>query len=290
MESMTGYGRGAAEGPNLRVSVEIRGVNQKGLDLHFRLPAPLLRHDLACREKIRQRIARGRADLSATLEYTGQTAVEFRVAEGVASAAGRICAALESQGVLARGLTLSDLLNLPDAVTVCLAEEAEGEAFQLLCQGLDTALDAFCETRRAEGARLKGQFVQGASALKAQIEQMRPLLAGEVTTLRDKLRQRIADLAVGMDPSRLEQEVALLAQKGDITEEVQRLVSHLEAFDYLLASESGDLGKRLDHLLQEIQREISTLLAKSSSLELTRCGMAMRLTAEQLREQSQNVA
>lgn len=287
---MTGYGRGCAQGTNLRLSVEIRGVNQKGLDLHFRLPAPLVRHDLACRERIRQRIARGRVDLSAALEYTGPTAVEFRVAEGVASAAGRICASLESQGVLARGLTLSDLLALPDAVSVRLAEGAEEEAQELLFQAVDSALDAFCATRRAEGGRMKGQFSQGVTTLRGLLDEIRPLLAGEVSALREKLRARMAELTVGLDPNRLEQETALLAQKGDVTEEVQRLASHLQAFEGLLEGECNDLGKRVDHLLQEIQREISTLLAKSGSLELTRAGMAMRLLAEQLREQTQNVA
>lgn len=290
MESMTGFGRCSAEGPSLRVTAEVRGVNQKGLDVHLRIPAPLLRYDLLCREKVRERVARGRVEVFASLEFLGPAAVEFRVARGVAAAAGETAAALRGEGLLDRGLTMSDLLALPDAVSVKLAAASEGEAAELLTRALGGALDGFCATRAAEGARLRGQFDGGIATLREALERARPLLEPQVEGARERLRQRLAQLGVQADPGRLEQEVALAAQKSDVAEEVRRLEAHLEAMGELVASGSGDLGRRLDHLLQEVQREISTLLAKSGSLELTREGMTMRLTAEQLREQAQNVA
>lgn len=290
MESMTGFGRGIAEGASLRVTAEVRGVNQKGLDVHLRLPAPLLRHDMLCREKVRERVARGRVEVTVSLEFLGPAAVEFRVARGVAAAAGETAAALRAEGLLDRGLTMSDLLALPDAVAVRLAATAEGEAAQVLARALGQALDLFCATRAAEGQRLRSQFEEGVQTLRDTLDRVRPLLDPQIETARERLRQRLAQLGVQADPGRLEQEVALAAQKSDVAEEFKRLESHMVAMAELVNSSAGDLGRRLDHLLQEVQREISTLLAKSGTLELTREGMTMRLTAEQLREQAQNVA
>lgn len=290
MESMTGFGRGTAERGALRATVEVRGVNQKGLDLHLRLPAPLLRYELLCRDRIRERVARGRVDVSATLEFLGPQAVDVAVARGVAAAAGRSAEELRREGLLERGLTFTDLMALPDAVSVRLAPGAEEEAKTLLGEALAAALEGFCGTRRAEGARLLAQFRAVAGEMGQELGRIRPLQTAQLTGARDRLVQRLAQLKADAEPGRLEQEVALAAQRSDVSEEVERLAAHLEALAGLLGEEGGDLGRRLDHLLQEMQREISTLLAKSALLDLTRSGMALRLAAEQLREQAQNVA
>lgn len=287
---MTGFGRGSAERGTLRVAVEIRGVNQKGLDLHLRLPAPFLRHEMACRERVRERVARGRVDVSVALDLLGPSAVQFSVAEGVAKAAGQTAERLRTEGLLERGLTFSDLMNLPDAVSVRLAPEAEEEAKALLLEALAAALDGFCATRRAEGTRLLAQFDSVAASMREGLGLVRPLQTAQVEGARERLLQRLGQLQVETDPGRLEQEVALAAQRCDVSEEVERLEAHLVALAKLLREEGGDQGRRLDHLLQEMQREISTLLAKSASLDLTRAGMSLRLAAEQLREQAQNVA
>lgn len=287
---MTGFGRGSAERGTLRVAVEIRGVNQKGLDLHLRLPVPFLRHEMVCRERVREQVARGRVDVSVALDLLGPSAVEFSVARGVAQAAGRTAEALRTEGLLERGLTFSDLMALPDAVSVRLAPEAEDEAKSLLLEALALALEAFCATRGAEGARLLVQFQAVSAAMREELGRIRPLQRAQLLETRERLVQRLSQLQTETDPGRLEQEVALAAQRCDVSEEVERLEAHLGALAKLLGEEGGDQGRRLDHLLQEMQREISTLLAKSASLDLTRSGMALRLAAEQLREQAQNVA
>jgi len=290
VESMTGFGRAAAERGTLRVAVEIRGVNQKALDLHLRMPAPFLRHEMACREQVRGRVARGRVDVTVSLELLGPSAVEFSVARGVAAAAGRTAEELRKEGLLERGLTFSDLLTLPDAVTVRLAPSSEEEAKALLLEALAGALQGFCATRRSEGARLLVQFETVVAGMRDELVRVRGHQTSQLEGTRERLCQRLAQLRAEVEPGRLEQEVAMAAQRCDVSEEVERLDAHLAAMAKLLGEEGGDQGRRLDHLLQEMQREISTLLAKSASLELTRCGMALRLAAEQLREQTQNVA
>lgn len=290
MESMTGYGRAAVEREGLRISCELRGVNHKGLDIHLILPPVLLCHELACRRVIREKIARGHVDLRGNLEFLGEEAVEVRYAEGVAHALGRLASKLTEEGSLARGMTLGDLLGLPGAVQVGLNPALEESAGGLLLEALAQALNQLATTRAGEGERLLDQFQRGASVLGAHLERLAPLLPAQVEAARQKLALRIAQLAVSVDPGRLEQEVALAAERADVAEEFERLKSHQASLRELLAPQVSDRGKRLDHLLQEMQREISTLLAKASLMEITQTGLEMRLLVEQLREQAQNVA
>jgi uncharacterized protein (TIGR00255 family) len=290
MESMTGYGRAEIQAEGIRILVEIRGLNNKGLDIPLHLPSALLRHDLACREKVRACVSRGRVEVRVTLELVGEQAVRISYSSGAARALGRLASELQEAGTLARGMTLGDLLSLPDAVRVGLAEDVEARSGETLLQALTTALEAFRNTRRAEGARLEKQFRDGASALEGHAERAASLIDKQVEAIRQRLGQKIQHLGVTMDPARLEQEVVVAAEKADVAEEVVRLQTHCKALSHLLLDDPGSQGKRLDHLLQEMQREVSTLLAKADLYELTQIGLEMRLLVEQLREQAQNVA
>ena len=290
MESMTGYGRASAERGGLRIGMEIRGVNHKGLDVHLMLPPALMCHELACRRIVRERVSRGHMDVRVSLEFMGEEAVEVRYSEGVARALGHLSKRLTDEGALSMGMTLGDLLSLPGAVQVGLNPTLEDAAGVLLQEALDFALDGFLVTRHEEGRRLKDQFDRGEGCLAAFLERLDPLLPAQVEAARLKLAQRVAQVAVSVDPARLEQEVALAAERADVAEEFERLKSHRQALTVLLAEGVTDRGKRLDHLLQEMQREISTLLAKAGLMEITQIGLDMRLLVEQLREQAQNVA
>ncbi len=290
MESMTGYGRASAESGGLRIGTEIRGVNHKGLDVHLMLPPALMCHELACRRMARERVSRGHMDVRVSLEFMGEEAVEVRYSEGVARALGHLSKRLTDEGALSRGMTLGDLLSLPGAVQVGLNPTLEDAAGVLLQEALGLALDGFLMTRHEEGRRLKDQFDRGEGSLAAFLERLDPLLPAQVEAARLKLAQRVAQVAVSVDPARLEQEVALAAERADVAEEFERLKSHRQALTVLLAEGVTDRGKRLDHLLQEMQREISTLLAKACRMEITQIGLDMRLLVEQLREQAQNVA
>lgn len=287
---MTGYGRAWAEAEGIRIQVELRGVNHKGLDLHISLPSVLLCHELACRQALRDGIARGHVDLRATCEFVGEEAVEVRYSEGVAVALGKMAGRLAEVGVLARGMTLGDLLSLPGAVQVGLRPELEEKAGRLLGQALGQALEELVRTRRQEGARIKEQFQAAAAALEALVGDAAALQDRQLAEVREALAQRVRQMNVPVEAARLEQEAVLAAERSDVAEEVVRLRAHVAALRHLLDSGQREIGKRMDHLLQEFQREVSTLLAKSGLMELTQKGLEIRLIVEQLREQALNLA
>jgi uncharacterized protein (TIGR00255 family) len=166
----------------------------------------------------------------------------------------------------------------------------EEKSGSLLLKTLGAALDSLLQTRRVEGGRILGQFREAQSTLASQVGRLDDLRRLQIESSRENLMQRVRQLGVEVDAGRMEQEVALAAERSDVAEEVVRLQAHVAALAGMLDGTEGDLGKRLDHLLQEMQREISTLLAKSSLIELTRVGLESRLLVEQLREQVQNVA
>lgn len=290
MESMTGYGRAGVEEGSLRVLAEIRGVNNKGLDVHVYLPGSLLRHEMALRTLVRSTVARGRVEVRVSLEVLGEQAAEVHVSEGVARALGRLASKLHEEGILARGLTLGDLMSLPDAVQVRLDPAAEAQAERALLSAVETALREFRTARSGEGKRLEAQFRQGVQALASHTATAATLKDRQLDAARVRLSQKVQQMGVCIEPGRLEQEVALSAERADVEEELVRLDSHLQAFKSLLDESPADQGRRLNHLLQEMQRETSTLLAKAGLVELTQVGLQLRLLVEQLREQAQNVA
>lgn len=290
MESMTGYGKASEEAGGLRVTAEVRGVNHKGLDIHMRMPQSLWNREPACREAVRTRASRGRVDVGVTLDLLSEEAVEVRLSEGVLRSLGTITASLVAEKKLERGLTFSDVLAVPEALSIRLSEARQAEAEGCLERALAAALDAFSASRRGEGQRLKAQFEEGRASLENLLESAEARESDQGAEVRKRLESQLAELRAQLDPQRLEQEVLLLVQKADVREEVVRLRAHAKELGDILAKSGGGEGKRLDHLFQEMQREVSTLLAKSATLGLTRAGMEMRLLVEQLREQVQNVA
>jgi len=198
---------------------------------------------------------------------------------------------------IARGGCLRKILvivecheTVPDAVRVALSPRVEALAGEVLLGALSEALSRFRDTRRAEGERIEGQFRQALESLRALKTEADVGAVGQVASSAERLNLRIQQLGVQVDPVRMEQEVALLAQRADVQEELVRLDAHRQAMENLLEADGADLGRRLDHLLQEMQREVSTLLAKSDAYALTQTGLRMRLVVEQMREQAQNVA
>ncbi|MGC8764225.1 MAG: YicC/YloC family endoribonuclease [Acidobacteriota bacterium] len=287
---MTGFGRAEVEGEGLRLRVEVRGVNHKGLDVQVSLPASLLAHEPALRSAVKAKVHRGRVEVRVFLEALGEEAVEVRYSEAAARALAAFAQDLQRRGLLSRGMTLSDLLEVPDAVQIRLSPQAEAEAGRILLAALEAALEGFRQTRRAEGEHLSSQFHRALQSLADLRAEAAALAPGQAAQAAERLQQRIAALGASVEPGRLEQEVALIAQRADVTEELVRLEAHIQALGPLLSEEGREQGRRLDHLLQEMQREISTLLAKSDLLPLTQAGLQMRLVVEQMREQAQNVA
>jgi len=289
MLSMTGYGIGTTRVGPAAIVVEARALNHRFLEVRTRLPPPLADHAALVDDVARKLLVRGRVELTARLEgiVTGRVTLDReRAREAIA--------ALQQ---LRDELGLSELvpLSLLAAVPGLFVEEARDvrdmrDALQEAARG---ACDALVAMRRAEGAVLAHDLADRISHMRALGDRVRERADGMNDRLRDKLRARIAALltntGVTLDPGRLEQEVALAADRCDVSEELTRLESHCRQFEALVQAGDEPVGRRLEFLLQEMAREVNTLGAKVADLELTGCMLELKAELERLREQVQNV-
>jgi uncharacterized protein (TIGR00255 family) len=293
VRSMTGFGQAAAETERLRLVVELRGVNHRYADLRIRVPDALQAWEGDLRRRMAEVVRRGRVDLTVTVENAGgvDPAPMLNTALlGEALRAGRVLT--EDHGVPGT-LDVAALLALPGMFRIDAALATPGDAERAaLLDALDRALAAFDAERQREGAELRQDLLERAGIVGAQLAALGSRVEEVPNRLRDRLLERLRtlDSTIALDPARVAQEAAFLAERADVTEETVRLAGHVEALRSILG-EAGDepLGKRLDFLLQEIHRESNTVCAKAADLEVTRRALAIRIEVERMREQVQNV-
>ncbi|MGE0546884.1 MAG: YicC/YloC family endoribonuclease [Kofleriaceae bacterium] len=286
---MTGYGRGVATSDGQRVTVDIRSVNHRFLDLKLRgAPiAPVLEEAAATR--VRAAIERGSVTVSIHVASEAATG-GMRIDPAAAQRAYRALTELASQLTVA-GPTLEIVLAQPGVV---IADDHANESLPVVA-ALDTALAELERMRTNEGLALRGDLLarlDGLAALRTQIAELAATLPQQLTKrLHERVRKLLEpqELAA-IDPGRLAQEVALLADRSDITEELVRLASHLDQARALLAGTGkGSVGRRLDFLIQEIGRELNTIGSKSALTEITAAVVDAKAALEKVREQVQNV-
>ncbi len=292
LTSMTGFGSGLTQRGEVSVAVEIRTVNHRFLDVHLRLGREYSFLEGEIQQQIRAVITRGRVDISISIETSSPPEMLFNtdLAKGYAAAADKLRAELH----MGDNLDLRTLLALPGVVqnkdTVALAEGVESDLRQALQESLKSALGGAVQMRRQEGEALRSDMARHVTAISEKAAQARALVPATVREIQSRLQERLAQLLQpnALDPQRLAQEAAILADRADISEEFARLDSHIGQFAGLL--ESGEeVGKKMDFLLQEMQREVNTMLSKSGNLEITRLAIALKADIEKLREQVQNV-
>jgi uncharacterized protein (TIGR00255 family) len=287
--SMTGYGSGSAQKDDLIVTVEIRTVNHRFLDLHIRLSREYLFLEGEIQPLIRSALDRGRVDVSMTIQNTNSGAVQVNssLVKGYMEAAAK----LKQEFNLQDSLELKSILSLPgilqnrDTVT-----DSAGAISELVRESVKEAVDGVLQMRRKEGEALRADMMRNLASVEESVRQIGELSLNAAAEYMQKLQERLAQLLPqgGMDPQRLAQEAALLADKCDISEEVARLKSHIHQY-YALIDGKEKAGKKLDFLLQELQREANTILSKSGNLEVSRNAIAIKADIEKLREQVQNV-
>ena len=289
---MTGFGRGSAKGEDFNVSVEIKTVNNRYLDIHLRLSQELSPLEMTIRKQVSGRLSRGRVDLNVSFERTGTTTYEINRP----LIAGYIKALRELQNEfdLAGDVDLSTLTRLPGALSTA-RDGVDENTNAGIERAVSEALDDLEQMRENEGAALADEMRLRLSKIEAEVPLIESAAEGLVDAYRQRLQKRIAELVarggsqtVELDAGRLAQEVAYLADRSDISEELVRLRSHLEQFRATLDS-PGEIGKRLDFLLQELNREANTVLSKSSEVSIKDAGLAIKAEVEKLREQVQNV-
>ncbi len=288
IKSMTGFGQGSAQGDDFRVRVDIRSVNNRSIDVHTRLPQELASLEVSLKKQVQAVVRRGRVDVAVMVEQFKPAAFEINrpLVSGYLSALSELKREFQLEGEP----SLELIAKLPGALQ---ASQDSGALDEKLVAGLTAAvsqaLASLTEMRTVEGQEL-------AAELKSRldnIEQQMPTIENEAARLpavyRERLTKRLQEVVGGqVDEARLAQEAVMLADRSDISEEIARLKSHIGQLRDLLHS-TDETGKRLDFILQEMNREANTILSKSSDLAISDAAIIIKTEVEKLREQSQNV-
>ena len=296
--SMTGYAQARTEKNGYAVRVSVKSVNHRFLDLKLRLPDGFDLYELRLRQVLRDRIHRGHVEVHVGVDPA--TASPVQVNRELAHAYLRAAEEMHQHSAIASDIDVVSLLRLPGviaglSVAVPDAEDEQERLGAALDACLLEALVKLDEMRRAEGRHLIADLRARLAQIGEHAEQVRELAATLRPVFARRLEARLKELlgGVNLDPARLAQEAALLAERGDVSEELDRLRSHLLQFGKLLDG-AGEMGKKLDFLLQEMHREANTLLSKTPGVEseaLAITGLALEIKAEieKLREQVQNI-
>ncbi|HSS71913.1 MAG TPA: YicC/YloC family endoribonuclease [Casimicrobiaceae bacterium] len=284
--SMTGFAAVAAELPGCSLAVELRSVNHRYLDLQLRLPDELRGLEAAVRELLAAELKRGKVDCRISLNHALPGATTLAVnAERVAQLRDAT-AEVVRHAPNASPLSVAEILGWPGVLTEpSLAPEA------LAAQALALVRQALAElgaSRAREGAKLKAMLEERCSGIEAQLERVAPRVPAIHDAYVEKLGARLREAGLDPDAERLKQELALFATKVDVAEEVSRLTTHVAEVRRVLG-EGGSSGKRLDFLMQELNREANTLGSKSVDAELSHAALELKVLIEQMREQVQNV-
>jgi uncharacterized protein (TIGR00255 family) len=291
MRSMTGYGEATGENARHGISVSLKAVNHRFFDLQLRLGDEARESESALRDRLTRELSRGRIDVRVELRPRAERQAAVQVHMGVIRAAHTAVHELFDAGLVERGLSAGDLLRIPEAFRVELASEGwDADDHALLLALAERAIEQLVASRETEGASLASALEERMAALDQVVARLEALRATVRQDLSDALRRRLAELLEGqpIDEARLAQEAAVLVDRSDVSEELDRLRSHLEHFR-TVAREPGPAGKRLDFLTQEIFRELNTLGAKCRNAEMTRAVLDAKVLCEQVREQVQNV-
>lgn len=289
MRSMTGFGKGVAEKEERKITIEIKSVNHKQLDLSLKTPRLLVFCDEAIRTEIKKRITRGHVDVYCTYEDTRKDKNEISVNLDVAEQYFNAGKSLEKIGI-ANDLTASQILRMPDVIGVITNDDDENLIIELAKEATIQACENLIIMREKEGANMQKDLAMRLNNLElivAGIKERAPFVADSHAK---KLNQRITEVLDGIeiDQARLLNEVAFFVDKSNVDEELARLSSHIEHGKDLLKS-SGDVGKKLDFLVQEINREINTTGSKSNDLIMTEKVLLAKNELEKFREQVQNI-
>jgi uncharacterized protein (TIGR00255 family) len=291
MRSMTGYGESSGENARHAISVSLKAVNHRFLDLQLRLAEEARSSESALRERFGRELERGRVEVRVEVATLGERKVDVHVHMGVVQAAYAATHQLVEAGLVERGLAAGDLLRLPEAFRVEVAGEAwSADDQDLLLRVAGEALAQLVASREREGASLAAIFQERLQALEQVVQRLDALRGPARDEMVAAFHKRLNEMLEGkpVDEARVAQEAALLIDRGDVSEEIDRLRSHLDHFRSVAGGKEAS-GKRLDFLTQEIFRELNTLGSKCRNAGMTRGVLDAKVLCEQIREQVQNV-
>jgi uncharacterized protein (TIGR00255 family) len=281
---MTGYAAASAGSPRGTLSLELRSVNARFLDVQFRIADELRALEPALRELITARLVRGKVDCRLSFAEGGGTAaprLDREALERLKALADAVRKAVPD----AAPLRIADLLRWPGVIAEDADEDSLRSAAGELCR---RALDELVAARSREGAKLAAGIVERIRAMRGRVEQVIPLLPQAIAAYQEKIAERLREAIGSADDERIRAEIALFAAKVDVAEELDRLRTHLDEVERGLGA-GGAVGKRLDFIAQELNREANTLAAKAASPAISDCALELKLLVEQIREQVQNI-
>jgi len=286
---MTGYGRGQVSAKDRIYTVEVRSVNGRYLDVLCRVPRELSALEDLIRSRISAKIHRGRIEVTLSVEYPAGSGRNFILDEELALQAFEAMKRLSKRLGLNEEPRLQDVLAIPDVCRLEVPADIES-VWPFVQEALDSAIDDLIEMRRLEGERLKTDLLHRIVETEQLISEIRSRSSRVFDEYRQRIRERLRLLTDGveLDQGRLEAEVALLAERVSIDEELVRLSSHIEALRTTLLS-GGVVGRKLDFILQECNREANTIGSKASDYEIGRLVIEVKSQLEKLREQVQNI-
>lgn len=289
--SMTGFGRGEYKNDNYHFIVECRTINHKYADINIRLPRKISFLEDKIRNVVKEYVKRGRVDLYIKLDLIGSEDVNLKFDEKLASEYVNILNNIKSTFNLQDDITVMNIAKFPDIIKSEEKEEDEDLVWSMLKEALDDCLVKLKDMRREEGIKLSNDIDMRCDLLKDYIEQIENYSYNVVNEYKEKLNNRIAEILDNpsiVDENRLAQEVAIYADKCSITEEIVRFKSHILQLKNTIHKEES-IGRKIDFLIQEMNRETNTIGAKSSDLNITNLVVEIKSELEKIREQIQNV-
>jgi uncharacterized protein (TIGR00255 family) len=290
IRSMTGFGRSERRSGAVQVGVEIRCVNHRYAESRVRVPRVLASMEETLRQRLMSAVVRGRAD--ASVSVTGlESGAPVEVNHSLVAAYLKAGSEIAARHGIAGSITLESLLTLPGAVSVRSENDSLSAAQRRLVEGaFDAAVKELSRARLREGSHLAADIRKRLRAVAGSQAAIAARARKAASRWARRVKERAAQIAsVQVDPSRLAQEVALLASRSDITEELVRLAGHVKQARALLGRSKEPVGKKLDFLVQEMHRETNTINAKAEDLEISRLALAVKGEIEKIREQVQNL-
>lgn len=291
IKSMTGFGRCELADGERKFTIEMKGVNHRYLDVNIRMPKKLNYFETAIRNLLKQSVSRGKVDIFITYEDLSEGQAVLKYNETLAKEYLVCLKQMEESFGLENDIRVSTLSRYPEVLTMEEQALDAEEIWNVLKKAMEGALEQFVETRIMEGENLKKDILSkldGMQKLVAYIEERSPEIVKEY---REKLEEKVKELLEDsqIDDGRIAAEVVIFADKICTDEEVVRLKSHISHMQEVLRSEESGIGRKLDFIAQEMNREANTILSKANDLEVSNCGIDLKTEIEKVREQIQNI-
>lgn len=288
--SMTGYGHGIESIPEYTVTVDLKSVNHRYLEMYFKIPKVYSFLEDKLRSELANRIARGKLEVSLIIEKLIPDQIQVELNKPLVSSYMKAIQEIQTDFQLGGSIDLHAIINLPDIFHPTQPAEDQEKLLEIAGLAFEKALESMIESRKEEGANLLKVINEKLNTLEELRGALKKWAPAVVNGYQEKLQKRIRELAgeIEIDPNRLAVEVAIYADKSDITEELDRIESHLRQFRRTLSSTEA-IGRRLDFIIQELNREINTVGSKANDLRIAQTVIEFKAELEKVREQIQNI-